>query len=447
MIFLVVLMLGATTIMQSAVQDERITGNSKASTEAFFAAEAGYRSTINYLLPKSDPDDPDSEVDKEQANSRWKDIYAQVKTYDDIADWQEDGSIDLPQGLNPGQKIALSVAPVYETITDEDGVTITQRAANKIRFVSKGTDSSGRAERSIGFDLQGGGGAGLPPAPAAISCFGGDCIIRAGAANKAPISGVDHPLPSNPDCNGNNCRTEGDHDSENNVPAVYLSNFDDNDSKVEVQGNNGGGNNGGGNKVSFEGADRNEAERENFYQFIDDSGKTKADNGSIWGPADYDKSPKDTPLDSEYAGPNATLFKDIYAEAEGATSNFNDSLTVVNTNEFNGDIPIGDNHHGILIVEGKGANGTSNVLEAKGNGYFAGLIIIKDCNSLSFKGTPYIFGAVIVDATDCPDDYRPFVGTGNPEVLYSSEALDMAGSGISGGLNGDKIDWYEITGN
>lgn len=41
MIFLVVLMIGATSIMNSAVQDERITGNTKAKANTFMAAEAG----------------------------------------------------------------------------------------------------------------------------------------------------------------------------------------------------------------------------------------------------------------------------------------------------------------------------------------------------------------------------------------------------------------------
>jgi|GEM_PF-2558954 len=50
MIFLVVLMLGAVVIMQSSVQDEQITGNTRRSTDAFMAAEAGISRSQGFLL-------------------------------------------------------------------------------------------------------------------------------------------------------------------------------------------------------------------------------------------------------------------------------------------------------------------------------------------------------------------------------------------------------------
>lgn len=49
MIFLVILMIGAVTIMNSSVQDEKISGNTKRSSDAFMAAEAGIAAAVDEL--------------------------------------------------------------------------------------------------------------------------------------------------------------------------------------------------------------------------------------------------------------------------------------------------------------------------------------------------------------------------------------------------------------
>ncbi|MET4001282.1 pilus assembly PilX N-terminal domain-containing protein [Marinobacterium sp. MBR-109] len=50
MIFLVVLMLGAVVIMQSSVQDEQISGNTRRSSDAFLASEAGMKEAVDVFL-------------------------------------------------------------------------------------------------------------------------------------------------------------------------------------------------------------------------------------------------------------------------------------------------------------------------------------------------------------------------------------------------------------
>lgn len=49
MIFLVIIMIGAVSIMSSSVQDEKISGNVKRSSDAFMAAEAGMRHALSEL--------------------------------------------------------------------------------------------------------------------------------------------------------------------------------------------------------------------------------------------------------------------------------------------------------------------------------------------------------------------------------------------------------------
>lgn len=60
MIFLVIIMIGAVTIMNSSVQDEKISGNSKRSSDAFMAAEAGMSAALAKLRSKDQSYNPPS---------------------------------------------------------------------------------------------------------------------------------------------------------------------------------------------------------------------------------------------------------------------------------------------------------------------------------------------------------------------------------------------------
>jgi hypothetical protein len=53
MIFLVIIMIGAVTIMSSSVQDEQATGNTRRSNDAFMAAEAGVKHSETYLFEET----------------------------------------------------------------------------------------------------------------------------------------------------------------------------------------------------------------------------------------------------------------------------------------------------------------------------------------------------------------------------------------------------------
>lgn len=58
MIFLVVLLVGAATLLNNSVQDERISGNTKRSSDAFLAAEGGMKAAIELLWTKDETYNP-----------------------------------------------------------------------------------------------------------------------------------------------------------------------------------------------------------------------------------------------------------------------------------------------------------------------------------------------------------------------------------------------------
>lgn len=58
MIFLVVLLIGAVSIMNTSVQDEKITGNTKRSSDAFLAAEGGMKAAVELLWSKDETYNP-----------------------------------------------------------------------------------------------------------------------------------------------------------------------------------------------------------------------------------------------------------------------------------------------------------------------------------------------------------------------------------------------------
>lgn len=481
MIFLVILMVGATSIMTSAVQDERISGNTKSSLEAFFAAEAGYREMVEHLLAT------DQGGDKSVANDRWDSIYSKAANYPNENAWKNANIDKKVNGFNgkafgdQGQsQFTVSFSPVF----DDDG----NRVDNKVLFFSEGR--TGRSSRTIGFELEGGGGGNTSlNAPAAISCFGSGCKITAGAGNDSVISGRNHPVPDT-DCSGNSCWKDPFEEEDNaklsfSVPAAYLTHYDS--STLGKQGNNvgdsasggGGGkpdknqdkdNGGGQNKdkddstgggqtdeeegrskdLSFIGQDKGYSENEDANEHHTSGSDKTAD--SVWVPGDYpvDENNESTaPSTDKYFGNSDSMISDLMDKAGSEIGDVGSGkialIDTANTKQLSKK-PAG----GVLIIDGSNApNDKKREFKAAGTGFFAGLVVIKGCAKWSSRGNFTIYGAVIVDATGCGDDYFPFDSKGTPDLKYSSEALDNAGvgSGAGNGFNGVTNDWYEVTGN
>lgn len=461
MIFLVILMIGATSIMNSAVQDERISGNTRANTEAFFAAEAGYSTLVNHLMAT------DQGKDASIAKSRWNAIDSEVNAYANAAAWNAanidnkvDGFDNLSFSDAAGSKFTVRFAPVF----DSSG----SRVKNKILFVSEGL--AGRSSRSIGFELEGSpAGATGPQAPAAISCFGAKCKLTPGAAkDKSLIDGRDHSVPPS-DCTGNSCWLDpigwnealGEYDdpaTAYSVPSVFLA---DRSSILETKGGNG---------TPYVGQHYDYAsDTDAMSKIVFGSGNTSK---SVWTAENYPKDENNVstaPTYDDYFGssPNK-IMADVYEKAAAEITAGTEStlgtpdapkVTVLNAADVSHKLDV--NTAGVLIVNGngipastgKGKKADYESVSFSGTGFYAGLIILRNCAQIDTGGNVSIYGAVIVDAKtsageDCGDDYNPFSANGHPDIKYSSEALEKAGvgTGTGGGFNGVTSDWYEITG-
>ncbi|MBP0048871.1 pilus assembly PilX N-terminal domain-containing protein [Marinobacterium sp. AK62] len=478
MIFLVVLMIGATSIMNSAVQDERITGNTKTSLQAFFAAEAGYREMIEHL------EATDQGGDNNVKQDRWDSIASKVSAYSTQSDWEQADIDNKVSGFNAkaftGQDKGKSEFTVkFSPVFDDDG----NRVSNKILFFSEG--KAGQASRTIGFELEGGSGNTTLNAPAAISCFGSGCKITAGAGNDSVISGRNHPVPD-ASCSGNSCWKDPYTEEDNaklsySVPAAYLTHYESSTlGKQGTVGTSASGGGGGGGKpakdkengggqdrddssggdqtdeeegkskdLSFIGQDKGYSENDDANEHHTSGPDKTAD--SVWVPSDYpvDENGKSTaPSTDKYFGNSDSMITDLMDKAGGEIGDVgSDKVALIDTTKTKqlNKKPAG----GVLIIDGSNAsNDKKKEFKAAGTGFFAGLVVIKGCAQWSSRGNFTIYGAVIVDATGCGDDYFPFDSKGTPDLKYSSEALDNAGvgSGAGSGFNGNMTDWYEVTG-
>jgi Tfp pilus assembly protein PilX len=463
MIFLVVLMLGATTIMNSAVQDERITGNTKASTQAFLSAEAGQMAVWEYLSEEPAQAEQNGNLTANDYQ-KWNAFYAvyaakvveadlpeSVQSKNNIPDIKWAVS-DINNDIQaPTNNVTLWVSPVYF-----ENAGVYQRkhpdtGKEKFRITSQGM--SGRASRSVVMDLDGsptdGSGTG-PKAPAAISCFG-TCTVLAGTGNPAPISGRNHPVPDK-SCSGSSCWVSPYPSSANNglgeddpkihfaVPSVYLT---DPTGSTVCYGQNGKCKD---NKHPFEGQDSSKADWGDTSDQYYTTGSDK-NAGSVWTTNTFTDNGLEAPDTDHFVGNgNDSIITQALEKAESELSGDPDSpnVTLIDTGGTNvlDTIPA----YGTLIIDG-GIN-----LKEAGNGFFAGLIIIRGCSSWTSSGNFSIYGAVIIDATDsngneCGDDYEPFKGGGTPDVKYSLDALNNSGVIVGGGtLYGPSYyaDWYEI---
>jgi hypothetical protein len=437
MIMLVILMLGATSLMNGTVMDERLAGNSKASAEAFFAAEAGYITAVNHLNPKK-VDEP-TEIDTAKANKHWATLYGEINKYETPAQWKNRSKKpELPAELksyNGKHAFEINIEPVFENEKDEYGNNVPKRVPGRIKFVSEGKYFAADGERllatrTIGFDLEAGGG-NVPPAPAAISCFGGPCKLNIGAAsngNNSSVNGRNHT------CTPDGCEDYPviSGDDAFSVPSVFLT--DSGNSEIGIQGSKGNGKK--EPPKPFIGQDKDDKES---YTAVSGKALNGDASGSIWIDNDFPSDEK--PTNEKYIGENEdSLVNQALKVAGSDIGNLETPLvTLVDPANKQLDEKSGA---GVLIIDRAGQE-----YKAAGGGYFVGLVILRGCTQWTQRGAFTIYGAMIIDTTGCDDTYYPFDSRGGPDIKYSQDALDSASNAIGAGVNGLKVDWYEIVNN
>lgn len=266
-------------------------------------------------------------------------------------------------------------------------------------------------------------------AQAAISCFRGPCQITAGSGGGGnvgfgSISGFNHPIPPMP-CSGSGCRMQPQGVDRLRVPpvpppappsplltampAVFL----------EVLA---GSSIGGGKSDTFQG--------------LNDDG-----NGIVTGNGN---NVARTP--AHYPVPGGPSTAPTWATACGGEMEVPTTTRLESGRSTLRDLRGSDEEVGTLVING-------DHLEMQGNALFVGLIVIRNCGTLSMGGNPNIYGAVIVDArrangTACPNNYNPFGGSGTPAVRYSLAALQRAanppGSGTGSATGVNVLRWTEF---
>lgn len=231
--------------------------------------------------------------------------------------------------------------------------------------------SSIRVDRVVGTSDRLG-----PSAPAAISCFGGPCSIDYGTGGGNPkdpnVSGFDYDPPDDFYCTGDACRQytyNEPGDGESAKPAIYLD-----EGGTVVDGNN--------------------------VVFLGEPDPVVSNDGE---PDPWTEDPDTWPVDTTNSVNLGTRNEPVYAEmiAPGFI----------------------DRGAGVLVI-----NGTDAIIDIVGTSYYEGLILIKNCGTITASGTPHVYGAIIIDATGCAQPYDPFKGNGRPTVLYSSGTLANADS-------------------
>lgn len=393
LIFLTILMLGAVSMMDSSVMDERMAGNSRASHNAFMAAEAGQHAAVSHVL------------------SNWD----SVRT-----------------GCAVGNELSAVSDTFNADLNSSYIVTYANCGADNIRLRSEGY-AGATAMRAIVFDVKNGLPAVKPPA--AISCFGA-CTVDPGNASDAPIDGRNHPLGPVYNCTKNNikqCPATASIDPDEAVPSVYLTDYA-NSVLVPAPGGgngNGNGNGNGGQKTPFIG--KSHASN----TIAEGNDKSVA---SVWDNDDDKFAPDAAPVRSAFFGPGSVVesllrFSNASNTSEGLGSLESPKITIINQNSSeNGNGAFS----GYLVVD-QGAE-----FSFGGNATYVGIIFLTGCSHLRVHGTPTIYGAVIVDAQGCTgsggNPYQPFLGNGTPDVKYSFDALENTSDHIIGLVVDD---WYE----
>ncbi|GAA0692947.1 hypothetical protein GCM10009104_20220 [Marinobacterium maritimum] len=391
MIMLLVMMIGATSLMNSAVQDERITGNTKSSVQAFMAAEAGQASAKVLLESK-------------------------------LTDW---GSYIC----NPGDTLVSADQSNGDTFTYS--VSVQDCSGETTSLLSTGGVLGTQATRLLAFDLTR-MAPGLNP-PASISCIGGACTVEAGTGNGAkgaPIDGRNHPVPSK-NCSGNSC-WETAYVGADMIPSVYLADYN-NSSLLSGNGKGKGKASSGSNSActsstkgySFVGLDNS-----NSGNCVMGTDKT---TGAVWTDSDFTNNQMAAPDWDSYFG-NDSLLERILNESNAFDSNLGTpdapKTTIITSYK-----KATGHFAGFVVVDG-------TTLELHGTGFFSGLIILTNCGKVSAKGNFPIYGAIIADAKGCGSGYSPFAASGTPDLKYSLDALTNANNALLAGIVVD--DWYEV---
>ncbi|MBV0932998.1 pilus assembly PilX family protein [Marinobacterium weihaiense] len=463
MILMLILMVGAVSLMNGTTLDERLAGNSKASAEAFYAAEAGQLEAWQYLTE-----------DKSEGYKNWLGLHKKVSN---LPDEGNENSVLVPVSRTD-ESIQFRV--VAQKIYDSDGNPVDDR------FRLKSFGQSGKATRVIVMDLD---GSPIPPgvknplAPAAISCFGARCTLSPGSAKKkSVVDGRNHKIPKDRDCTGSGCwqdpdgwddakREYKDPSDAVSVPAVYLGgneNYSDaqdvrNASDLQTSGQNNTPYIGQSHRHS------SDEEGDNPQSSIAFGGNSQA--ASVWTDDNFpddDNGDSTAPKYEDYFGESPSeMMADIYDTAKkeldaGTATQLGSvsepKVTVLDAADTRH--KLGVNSAGVLIVNGDGqprTQGKKKIYESvsfSGTGFYAGLVILRNCSQINLGGNVTIYGAIMVDARDsngddCGDEYNPFAGNGQPDVKYSTDALNNTGFGAGNGTGSnsgisEKRDWYEI---
>lgn len=394
-IFLGIASVLAISSMRTTTTQERITSNHINKTQSLAAAEFGLTTALNYGKTWTTANTSGtlagflSAFNTNFGNGSWRDVTT------------------VPQDIKTQYKVE---------IINDGGVNFIQATGI---VTSPDATSPAILARTIlraRFSVAPAPGTGLPPAPAAISCFGlQPCTLNPGASNNVVMSGRDHPLPPI-DCSGNSCWTNpvngGGH-----VPAVFATN------RANLTLNSGNP----ANRRPFIDSDRT-----NPGNWT--TGRVSSDN-SIWDANNY--STENVPQKASYF--DAVAHVNATNRAQFATFGVptNPAITFMDpSTTFN--FPGGNsNNAGILVIDGVNVN-------RNGTGTFRGLIFIRNCGKFSPGGNFNVYGAVLVDTTGCPSNYDPFDGNGTPSVRYSASAYSIGTGLLTGPTVFTANEWFEM---
>ena len=429
LILVVLTVIGITGANQALLQ-ERMAGNTKQQTDALFAAESGLSRAENELL------------DADEADDSWDSIGC------DNGILSIDGSESFEDALVAGEDRPY-VYTVRCSDLDSSEKTVTLSSEGSLRGVEVERRVQGYFQIRGEDDPQG-----LPSdAPAAIGCLGGECSIDAGNNSHFTVSGKDHLLPE-PDCSGNSCWLdpwEGEHpDAPDRAPSLVPSVYLEDRLESEVLG---------GNPANdpFCGAVDPDSDASGCFSpssgggggkgkgTDDGSGGHSADGmDSVWDPSLYDDG--QAPSTDEFFGEDSALYPWVGEDAEPGMewgTREEPEVTLFDS-ESQSQISDGgiEGATGVLIIDGDDVE-----LSNSGTGAFTGLIVVRNCGKLNVGGNFNIYGSVMVDSSDCEEDYDPYSGNGTPSIRYSSDALGLAdqavgdrGAGEGSGLQ----DWTQL---
>lgn len=410
LILLVLTVIGISGANQAMLQ-ERMAGNTKQQTDAFFAAESGVAELASWY---EENDWPQSEGDTIPPS---------------------DGVV----GDNNQLVFSNELVQGFDWTDDEIRVNVTGWVE---------TSGSGRvSERTIQVGLvREPGNPFADGAPAAITCEGGACNIQAGAGAPGFVDGRDHHSPSDAGCENQECLMvsgEGDIAHELAKPAIYLS--DPDNSTVSEQG-------AGDSKEPFCGA-LHPSDPEDLPEDVPSGSYDTAeveeyycgdgeDAPGIVTEQDYLDQGMDPPNTEAILGDGGPGSIDANSGYD-ATFGDADNPKVTYIGFHDGNVRIDDGSAGIIVVDGGEAT-----LDLRGGDVFEGLIILKNGGKLDSRGNPDIYGSVIVDSSGLTEAqklfYQPFEGRGRPSIHYSTEALEKAGQVWGVGGAGRVTSWLQI---